>query len=97
MRAVVREKLLKPEALAYQALDAGFVKQIVGEFFIREHGECGALGAGGEFGGFFDGKGRVLADNGRDHAHHDLEAADAAGFVLRIGSLLSRVWIFLLV
>jgi hypothetical protein len=34
----------------------------------------------------------VLADDGRDHAHHDLEAADSASFVfIRILRVILRV------
>ena len=77
--------LLQAEAFAHQALEAGFVEQVVGEFFVGEHGEGGAFGAGGEFGGFFDGEAGVLADHGGDHADHDLQAADQAGFVVGCG------------
>lgn len=73
--------LLEAEAFGHEALKAGFVEEVVGEFFVGEHGEGGTLGAGGEFGGFFDGEAGVLADYGRDHAHHDLEAANPASFV----------------
>lgn len=75
------------EAFGHQALEAGFVEKIVGEFFVGEHSKSGALGSGGEFGGFFHGEAGILADDGGDHAHHDLQAADSAGFVLRILSL----------
>ncbi len=47
-RGVGRNRLLQAEAFAHQALQAGFVEKIVGEFFVGEHGEGGALGAGGE-------------------------------------------------
>jgi hypothetical protein len=77
---------LQAEAFAYQALEAGFVEQVVGKFFVGEHGEGGALGASGEFGSFFDGEAGVLTDDGGDHADHDLQAADEAGFVIgRVG------------
>ena len=72
---------LDPEAFPHDALQAGLVKQIVGQFFIGEHGEGGALGAGSEFGGLFYGKAGILADDGTYHAHHDLKAAEAAGFI----------------
>ena len=75
-------RLLQAEAFAHEALQAGFVKEIVGEFFVRKHGEGGALGAGGQFGGFFHGEAGILADDRRDHADHQLEAADAASLVL---------------
>ena len=85
--------LLKPEAFAHEALEAGFVEQVVGEFFVGEHGEGGAFGAGSEFGGFFDGKAGVLADDGGDHAHHHLQATDQTGFVVccGIGSDIERI------
>ncbi len=73
---------MQAEAFTHEALQAGFVEKIVGEFFVREHGEGRAFGAGGEFGGFLDGEAGILADDGRNHAHHQLEAADAASFVL---------------
>jgi hypothetical protein len=41
--------LLQPEAFLHQPLQAGFVEQIEGEFFVGEHGEGGAFGSGGEF------------------------------------------------
>ena len=82
-----RVSLLQAEAFGHEALEAGFVEEVVGEFFVGEHGEGRTLGAGGEFRGFFDGEAGVLADDRGDHAHHDLETADAAGFVLGILSL----------
>ena len=78
-------ELLQPEALAHQALEAGFVEQVVGEFFVGEHGESGALRSGNEFGGFFDCEALILANHGGDHADHDLQAADQAGFVVGCG------------
>ena len=42
-------RLLQSEAFAHQALEAGFIEQVVGEFFVGEHGEGGALGAGCQF------------------------------------------------
>ena len=73
---------MQAEAFAHEALQAGFVEEIVGEFFVGKHGEGGALGAGGEFRGLFHGKAGILADDGRDHADHQLETADSSGFVL---------------
>jgi len=75
-----RHRSLQPESFLHQALQAGFVEEVVGEFFVGEHGEGGAFGSGGEFGGFFDGEVGVLADDGHDHADHHLQAADFAGF-----------------
>jgi len=80
--------LLEAEAFGHEALEAGFVEKVVGQFFIREHGEGGALGAGGKFGGFFDGEAGVLAYYRRDHAHHDLEPADSSGFILQVLSFI---------
>jgi|HubBroStandDraft_6_1064221.scaffolds.fasta_scaffold10356_6 hypothetical protein len=79
--------LLQTEAFGHQTLEARFVENVVGEFFVGEHRERGALGTCGKFGGFFYGKAGVLADDGADHAHHDLQASDAASFVLRFGVL----------
>jgi len=79
--------LLQAEAFGHEALEAGFVEKVIGEFFVGEHGEGGTLCAGGEFGSFFDGKAGVLADDRGDHAHHDLEAADSARLVLGVRSL----------
>jgi hypothetical protein len=40
-------------ALGHQPLQARFVQDVVGELFVWKHGEGGALGVGGQFGGFF--------------------------------------------
>jgi len=77
--------LLQPEAFLHQPLQAGFVEEVVGEFFVGEHGEGGALGSGGQFGGFFDGEVGVLADDRHHHADHQLQAADFAGFLFALG------------
>ena len=37
----------------HQALQAGFIQQIVGEFFVGKHSEGGTLSVGGHGGGFF--------------------------------------------
>jgi hypothetical protein len=93
--------LLQAKTFAHQALQAGFVEEIVGELLVGEHGEGGALGSGGEFGGLFDGEAGILADDGRDHAHHDLKAADSAGFVLGFmifpSGLSCEDWIFFVI
>jgi hypothetical protein len=84
--------LLKPESFSHQPLQAGLVEEIEGEFFFGEHGEGCALGSGGEFGGFFHGKARVLADHRQDHAHHQLQATDFAGlFFFFLGSVVRSV------
>ena len=44
-----QSQLLQAEAFAHQALQAGFVEQVVGKFFVGEHGEGGALGSGSQF------------------------------------------------
>ncbi len=73
---------MQAEAFAQEALQAGFVEKVVGEFFVGEHGKGGALGAGGEFRGFFDGEAGILTDDGRNHADHQLQAADSSSFVV---------------
>jgi len=87
--AVLRSRLLQAEAFGHEALEAGFVEKVVGEFLVGEHGEGGALGAGGEFRSLFDSEAGILADDGGDHAHHDLEAANSTGFVLGVLSLVN--------
>jgi hypothetical protein len=82
---------LEPEAFLHQPLQAGLVEQVVGEFFVGEHGEGGAFGTGGQIGGFFYGEAGVLADDGHHHADHQLQAADFAGFLFALaGRLLLR-------
>jgi hypothetical protein len=84
--------LLEPESFSHQPLQAGLIEEIEGEFFFGEHGEGGALGSGGEFGGFLHGKARILADHRQDHAHHQLQATDFAGlFFFFLGSVVRRV------
>ncbi len=39
--------LLEPIAFVHQALQAGFVEQIVGEFFVGKHSKGGTLSVGG--------------------------------------------------
>jgi hypothetical protein len=51
-KSTISDGLLQAEALAHDALQAGFVEEIEGEFLVGEHGESGALSAGGQFGGF---------------------------------------------
>jgi hypothetical protein len=76
--------LLQPESFLHEPLQAGFVEQIEGEFFVGEHGEGGAFGSSGEFGGFFYGEVGVLADDRHHHADHHLQAADFAGFLFAL-------------
>jgi len=58
------------------------LEDVIGEFFIREHGQRGALSSGNQLRGFLDSKVRVLADDGHDHADHDLQAADLLRLLL---------------
>jgi hypothetical protein len=74
--------LLKVISLPHQPLQARPVEDVVGEFFVGEHGKGGALGAGAEFRGFFDGEVRVLANDRHHHADHDLQATDLLSFLL---------------
>ena len=57
---------------------AGFAPSHVEEFSQRR-GEC-AAGVGDHGGGLLDGQVAVLLDDLHDHGHHQLQAADAAGF-----------------
>jgi hypothetical protein len=68
--------LLQVEAFAHQPLQAGPVEDVVSKFLVRKHGEGRALGSGNQFGGFFHGEVRVLADDRHDHVDHYLEASD---------------------
>ena len=77
-------RLLQAEAFADQALEAGFVEDVESQLFVGEHGQGSALGVSDEFGGFLVGQVRILSDDRRDHAHHELEAADFAGFFLLV-------------
>src|SRR5579862_1194932 len=78
---------LQAKAFVDQALQAGLVEEIVGEFLVGEHGESCALGAGCEFGGFFHGEIVVLADDRHHHAHHDLQAPDVSGFLFLLAQM----------
>ena len=89
---VTPEHLLQPKPFLHQPLQAGFVEEVVGEFFVGEHGEGGAFGSGGEFLGYFDGEVGVLADDGNDHADHQLQAADFAGFLFALAESFVREW-----
>jgi len=55
----MRGFLLQAEAFAHEALEAGFVEEVVGEFFVGEHGGSGAGGGGGCDGGQRGGSGGV--------------------------------------
>jgi hypothetical protein len=79
--------LLQAKAFVDQALQAGLVEDIEGEFLVGEHGESCALGAGCEFGGFFHGEIVVLADDRHHHAHHDLQAPDVSGFLFLLAQM----------
>ena len=47
--------LLQPEAFIHQALQARAVDEIVGEFFIGKHAECGPAGIRGHLRRLFHG------------------------------------------
>jgi hypothetical protein len=79
--------LLQAETLVHQSLETGLVQDIVSEFFVRKHRQRGPLGAGHELGSFFDGKVRILADNGHHHADHDLKAPDISRLQLSFASV----------
>lgn len=79
--------LLQVKPFPHEPLQAGFVEDVVGEFFVGKHGESGALGSGHQFRSFFDGKIRVLADDRHHHVDHHLQAADLLPF------LQSLVWL----
>ncbi len=42
-------ELLQMESFPHQPLQSRLVENVVGEFFIRKHGEGSALGPGGQF------------------------------------------------
>lgn len=75
------EALLQVETFPHEPLQAGFVEDVVGEFFVGEHGESGALGSRDEFRSFFNSKVRVLTDDRHHHVDHHLEAADLLRFL----------------
>lgn len=70
------------EPLVHQPLQARFVEDVIGEFFIREHRQSGPFGSCNEFRGFFNGEVRVLADNRHYHADHDLQTAYLLRFLV---------------
>ena len=82
--------LLQAEAFGDQALEAGLVEDVEGEFFVGKHVEHSALAAGDQFGSFFDGEVFVLTEDAHDHAHHDAEAAQLAVFFFEFGWGLAR-------
>ncbi len=75
-------RLLQTKSFLHQPLQAGLVKDVIGKFFIRKHGQCGALGSRNQLRGFLDRQVRVLADDGHDHADHDLQAPDLLRLLL---------------
>jgi len=50
------EDSLQMVAFAHQALQARAIENVIREFFVGEHGEGGALGAGTQLRGLFDGE-----------------------------------------
>lgn len=71
---------MKP--LIHQSLQPGFVEDVVSEFFVGEHGQRGTFSARNQLRSFFDREVRVLADDGHDHADHQLQAANLVTFLL---------------
>lgn len=76
MEASFDRTLLQMESFAHQALQAGFIDNVVSEFFVGKHGEGGTFGSGHQFRSFFDREARVLADDRHHHVDHHLETAD---------------------
>jgi hypothetical protein len=76
------DRLLQTKSFLHQPLQAGLVEDVISEFFIRKHGQRGALGSRNQLRGFLDREVRILADDGHDHADHDLQAADLLRFLL---------------
>ena len=72
---------------AHQALQARAIEDVVGEFFVGEHSQRGALGSGDQFGSFLYREVRVLADDRHHHADHNLQAADLLRFLFRFVAL----------
>jgi len=79
--------LLQAEALIHQSLETRFVQNVVGEFFVRKHRECGTLGTSHQLGGFFNGEVWILANHRHHHADHDLQAPDISRFLLSFASI----------
>jgi len=78
---------LQMESFPHQPLQPGFVEDVVGEFFIGEHGERGAFGSRDQLRRLFNCEVRVLADHGHHHADNDLQAADLYCFLLDFTAL----------
>src|SRR4051794_5147106 len=55
--------LLEVKSFAHQPLQARPIQDVVGEFFIGEHGKGGALGSSHQFRSLFYREVRVLADD----------------------------------
>jgi len=70
------------KSFPHQPLQAGFVEDVVSEFFVGKHGQGGAFGARDQLSRLFDCEIWVLADHGHHHADHDLQAADFHCFLL---------------
>ena len=89
-RRAVATRLHDAEAFAHEALEAGTPDEVVGELLAGEHGERGGAGVGDHLRGVVDGEGVVLRDGLEDEVHHELKAADEAGFFLGVGG--DRWW-----
>jgi hypothetical protein len=71
-------RVLDSIPFAHEALQAGLVEDVEGEFLVGEHGKGGAAAVGDHFGRFVDGQVGVLADDRHHHVHHELKAANLA-------------------
>ena len=74
-------------SFAHQPLKTRAIEDVIGEFFVREHGKGSALSSGDEFGSFLYREVRVLADDRHHHANHNLQAPDLLRFLFRFVAL----------
>jgi hypothetical protein len=79
--------LLQMKSFAHQSLESRLVKNVVGQFFVREHGQRGAFGASDHFRRLFNREIRVLPDHRHYHVHHNLQAPDFSRFLLHFVQL----------
>lgn len=87
--------LLQAEAFVHEALKARAIDDVVGKFFIREHGQGGAACVSSHLGGLFHRELRILANNRHHHTHHHLQAAKAAWLVFVIvTAFVYSPWLF---
>jgi len=85
---------MQAETLVHEPLQPRTVDQIECEFLVRKHGERGAAGIGGKFGGFLNGEIGILCYHRHHHTHHDLEAAEKTGFLGSFGVILVQTATF---